>query len=88
MKTSRQTSRELRRLNQMNESEIDTTDVPEHSDWSGAAVGKFYRPVKQQVTLCIDADVLAWFKARGGSYQTELIKALREHMLRGMKKGG
>jgi uncharacterized protein (DUF4415 family) len=28
----------------------------------------------------IDADVLAWFKAQGGKYQSAVNKVLREHM--------
>jgi hypothetical protein len=47
--------------------------------------GKFYRPVKQQVTLRIDADVLAWFKARGGKYQSAIHATLRAHVGREMK---
>ncbi len=64
------------------------SDVPEITDWSGAVVGKFYRPVKQQVTLCIDADVLACFKSQGDKYQTAMNNALREHMMRGWGKVG
>ena len=44
--------------------EINTDDVPEILDWSGAKRGMFYRPVKRQITLRLDADVVAWFKAR------------------------
>ena len=46
----------------------------------------FYRPVKQQITLRVDADVVAWFKEHAGEngrgYQTEINKALREHVVR------
>ena len=66
----------------MPDDEIDTSDIPERRDWSGGEVGKFYRPVKQQITLRIDADVLAWFKAQGGKYQSAVNAALREHMVR------
>ena len=48
----------------------------------GAVVGKFYRLIKQQATLWLDADVLAGFKAQGGRYQTSLNRALRNHMLK------
>jgi uncharacterized protein (DUF4415 family) len=43
------------------------------ADWSGAKRGLFYRPVKQQLTLRLDADVVAWFKTHAASdegYQT------------------
>jgi uncharacterized protein (DUF4415 family) len=85
MKTAEQKQAELARLAAMPDEEIDTSDIPEVGDWSGAERGKFYRPVKQQVTLRIDADVLDWFKSQGGKYQTELNRVLREHMMRARK---
>jgi uncharacterized protein (DUF4415 family) len=46
----------------------------------------FYRPVKQQqLTLRLDADVVAWFKARAGSnegYQTRINRVLCEYVQR------
>jgi uncharacterized protein (DUF4415 family) len=86
MKTAKQVDLEVKRLSVRRDAEIDTSEVAEVIDWSSATKGQFYRPVKQQVTLRIDADVLAWFKAKGGKYQTELNKVLREHMLRGRKR--
>jgi uncharacterized protein (DUF4415 family) len=53
-------------------------------DWSTEA-GRWYRPIKQPVTLRLDADVIAWFKARGRGYQTRINRALRELMLRERK---
>jgi|SRR5579871_3767697 len=32
------------RLSAMKDEDIDTSDIPEVTDWSGAVVGKFYRP--------------------------------------------
>ena len=48
-------------------------------------VGKFYRPVKQQISLRVDADVLAWFKKDGRRYQTRINEALRKVMEREMR---
>ena len=45
--------------------------------------GVFYRPVKQQITLRLDADVVAWFKqhaSEGREYQSETNRALRRHV--------
>jgi uncharacterized protein (DUF4415 family) len=65
------------------EEQIDTTDIPEHRDWSGAPRGVFYRPLKRQITLRLDADVIDWFqrqsKAEKG-YQTRINQALREYV--------
>ncbi|MEN8336316.1 BrnA antitoxin family protein, partial [Acinetobacter pittii] len=47
--------------------------------------GQFYRPVKQQTSVRLDADVLAWLKAQGKGYQTRMNKILREAMLEDLK---
>ena len=74
---------ETKALEALKDDAIDTSDAPEARDWSDAKRGLFYRPVKQQITLRLDADVLAWFKdhARGGrGYQTDINRALREYV--------
>ena len=74
---------ELKSLAALSESAIDTSDTPELLDWSGAKRGLFYRPVKQQLTLRLDADVVAWFKSQTKSsegYQTRINRALREYV--------
>jgi uncharacterized protein (DUF4415 family) len=76
---------ELEALAALPDDRIDTTDVPEVNDWSDAKQGLFYRPVKKQLTLRIDADVVAWFKSRapkGQGYQTQMNMALRDHVRR------
>ncbi len=76
---------QIRSLETQPDDQIDTTGVPEILDWSDARRGVFYRPVKQQITLRLDADIIAWFKAhaRGGrGYQTDINGALREHVHR------
>ena len=50
-----------------------------------AELARFYRPLKQPVTLRLDADVLAWFKKQGRGYQTRINRALRELMMEGWK---
>ncbi len=57
--------REIEALASMAEEDIDTSDIPEVLDWSGAKRGLFYRPVKQQLTLRLDADVIDWFRREG-----------------------
>ena len=82
---------ELKALARRSDDQINTRDVPEVRDWSDAKRGLFYRPVKQQLTLRVDADVVAWFKGRtrgGDGYQTNMNRALREHMDRNRKKAG
>lgn len=80
---------ELDALEARSDDEIDTSDIPSMSDeeWQNAQpmIGRFYKPIKKQVTVRIDADVLAWLK--GGSeesagYQTRLNQLLRDAMKR------
>ena len=75
---------QLEELGKMPESEIDTSDIPEWTDeqWNRAVRGRFYRPVKQAVSLRLDADVIAWLKKDGAGYQTRANQALRELMLK------
>ena len=46
----------IRTLEALPEDQIDTSDAPEILDWPDARRGVFYRPVKQQITLRIDAE--------------------------------
>ena len=74
---------ELKSLAALPDDAIDTSDASELLDWSGAKRGLFYRPVKQQLTLRLDADVVAWFKSHTTSnegYQTRINRALREYV--------
>ena len=88
---SRKQRAEIEALEALPDERIDLSDIPEVGDWSGAQRGRFYRPVKQQLTLRLDADVVAWFKrhARGGrGYQTDINRALRDHVHRHEKDPG
>jgi len=87
--TARQAA-ELKSLATLSDDAVDTSDPPEFLDWSGAKRGLFYRPIKQQLTLRLDADVVAWFKHRvkdGGGYQTRINRALREYVIHRTKRG-
>jgi len=68
--------------------EIDTSDIPELTQdfWKNAVRGRFYRPVKQAVSLRLDADVIAWLKKDGAGYQTRANQVLRERMLKELER--
>ena len=90
---TRKQKAELKALAALPDEAIDTSDIAPLSEefWKTAVRGRFYRPVKQQLTLRLDADVVARFKrhARGGrGYQTNINRALREYVLRREKKAG
>jgi uncharacterized protein (DUF4415 family) len=74
---------QLQPLADLPDEQIDTSDIPEVQDWSGARRGMFYRPVKQQITLRLDADLIDWFKRnhpQDEGYQTSINRALREYI--------
>jgi uncharacterized protein (DUF4415 family) len=82
---------ELDRLAAMPDDTIDLSDMPEVTDWTNWTRGKFYRPVKKQVTVRLDADVLEWFKAKQGGkrgYQTAINAALRKVVEEETRKAG
>ncbi len=78
---------ELAALAQKRDEDIDTSDIPEVKDWSGAVIGRFYRPVKEAVSIRLDADILAWFKGQGSGYQTRINEVLRKAIASGTSTG-
>ena len=75
---------ELRALANKSDGEIDYSDIPASGDerWPDAVRGQFYRPLKTQASVRIDADVMEWLKRPGKGYQTRLNAILREAMNR------
>ena len=76
--------RDISALAAMKDADIDLTDMPEVLDWSGAEIGRFYRPKKQPVTMRLDEDVIDWLKGYGPGYQTKANMLLR-HAMRSAK---
>ncbi|EKA7107941.1 BrnA antitoxin family protein [Salmonella enterica] len=85
---SSQHEAELKALAKKSDDEIDYSDIPasENGQWSEAVRGKFFRPLKTQASVRIDADVMEWLKRPGKGYQTRLNAILREAMLRDQNK--
>jgi uncharacterized protein (DUF4415 family) len=61
----------------MRDSDIDYSDIPplDKSFLKKATVP--WPPVKKQLTIRIDADILAWLRAQGKGYQTRINRILR-----------
>jgi uncharacterized protein (DUF4415 family) len=80
--------KELAALAALPDDQIDTSDLPElpPGAWKDAVRGRFYRPVKQAVSMRLDADVVAWLKKRGKGYQTRANHILRQSMLADSKR--
>ena len=82
--------RKLAGLAERPDSEIDFSEIPPltESFWKNAVRNPFYRPVKQQVTVRLDADVvvMATLLQNLFGYQTRLNQVLRKAMLEDIKK--
>jgi uncharacterized protein (DUF4415 family) len=80
----------LAKLAAMPDEEIDFSDIPEITDeaWERGRQRGFYKPVKQPVTMRLDADIVAWFKDHAGDkpYQTEINRVLRNHVAESSKR--
>jgi uncharacterized protein (DUF4415 family) len=76
--------RRLTKLAQRPDSDIDFSDIPPLGEtfWQNAVRNPFYRPLKKQLTLRLDADIIAWLRRKGKGYQTRANAFLRAAMLR------
>jgi uncharacterized protein (DUF4415 family)/uncharacterized DUF497 family protein len=73
----------LEKLSRRTDEEINTSDIPELTEkfWRTAIQNPFYRPLKRQLTLRLDADIIAWLRLQGRGYQTRANAMLRDAML-------
>jgi uncharacterized protein (DUF4415 family) len=56
---------------------IDYSDIPPLSEEFFAKAAAAWPPVKKQLTIRLDADILAWLKGHGRGYQTRINRILR-----------
>ncbi|MEG3933017.1 BrnA antitoxin family protein [Microcoleus sp. T3_B1] len=70
----------LEELENIPESAIDTSDIPE-LDAIFWAKAKLVTPLtKQAISLRVDSDVLDWFKSQGKGYQSLMNAVLRSYV--------
>jgi uncharacterized protein (DUF4415 family) len=81
---SKQSADSKRRLANMTDEEIDTSEISEVSPtrFAEAVVrnGLKQPEPKAQLTLRLDRDVLEWFRSQGRGYQTRINALLRAYM--------
>ena len=81
--TSLESETDFARLDAMGDDEIDFSDLPEVTPemFAKAIVREGLKPVtrKTQLTLRLDSEVLAWFKAHGKGYQTKMNAVLKAY---------
>jgi uncharacterized protein (DUF4415 family) len=77
----------LKSLASASDDGIDYSDIPALSDEQlrGGVRGRFYRPLKRQITARVDADVLDWLQSQGKGYQSRINAILRREMLASQK---
>jgi uncharacterized protein (DUF4415 family) len=61
----------------MRDADIDYSDIPPLDSTFLKKATAVWPPVKQQVTIRLDADVLDWLKGHGRGYQTRINRILR-----------
>ncbi len=61
----------------MKDDTIDYSDIPPLNKSFLKKAATTWPPVKKQLTIRLDADVLAWLKAQGRGYQTRINRILR-----------
>jgi uncharacterized protein (DUF4415 family) len=59
---------------------IDYSDIPPLGDEFFSKATTAWPPTKKQLTIRLDADVLAWLKSHGRGYQTRINRILRVAM--------
>ena len=50
--------------------------------WNHAAIGKYYRPLKTQISFRIDNEILDWLKSKGAGHLSRINRILRECITR------
>ena len=69
---------DLERVDRLTDETLDYADLPPLDEaFLANAVRVPWPPTKRQLTICLDADVLAWLKSLGKGYQTRINRILR-----------
>jgi len=82
--TSKKSETDLKRLDAMKDEDIDFSDNPEvpAEMFARGIIRRGLKPVrrKDQLTLRVDSDVVAWYRKQGSGYQTKINALLRAYM--------
>ena len=85
-KPSKSEREDLKRLAAMPDDQIDTSDIPEITDFTGGVRRSLYRPVTRPITIRLNAPDVAMAqalsKAKGMPYQTYIKILLHEALER------
>jgi uncharacterized protein (DUF4415 family) len=77
-------SEETRKAYEQRDKKLDldpeTRPLPPEKWATAMRRNEFFRPIKKQTTVRIDADVLAWLRSKGEGHLTRINEILRERM--------
>lgn len=68
---------DLTRIDSMKDAEIDYSDIPALDKSFLKKSATAWPPVKKQLMIQVDADVLKWIRGHGKGYQTRINRILR-----------
>lgn len=68
---------DLERIDGLRDADIDYSDIPPLDKTFLKKATTAWPPEKKQLTIRLDADVLAWLKGHGRGYQTRINRILR-----------
>jgi uncharacterized protein (DUF4415 family) len=75
------TDAEMQALRELRDDEIDFSDIPPQPSTGWRRVSELVPAEnKQQITLRLDADLIAFFRSTGRRYQSRINAALREYV--------
>ena len=63
------------------DSAIDTSEMKEWTEVDFSRAERLYTPIKKDIHIRLDADVIEWLKGKGKGYQTLANEILRQAML-------
>jgi uncharacterized protein (DUF4415 family) len=81
LKISKKTREAYAKRDRALDSDPDAPQLPPDY-WGNAVIGKYYRPLKTQISLRIDNEVLDWLKSKGYGQLSRINEILRERMAR------
>ena len=81
LKISEQTRQAYRKRDRALDRDPDAPQLPPNY-WANAVIGKYYRPLKTQISFRIDNEVLDWLKSKGHGHLSRINEILRERMMR------
>jgi len=86
IKISDQTRRLYEERDRSLDNDPDSAPLPPEKWATAMRRDEFFRPIKKQISVRIDADVLDWLRSKGEGHLTRINDILRERMARDLKR--